>query len=382
MLVKRNILTHLKELGQYFPVISLTGPRQAGKTTLLRELYSDYTYLSLEDPDVLDQAINDPRTFLKEHNNRVIFDEAQRAPELFSYLQTMVDDDPQPSRFILSGSQNFLLQQNITQSLAGRVGIAKLFPFDFSELKNENLLASDFEEAIVKGFYPALFDRNIPSHLFYPSYEQTYIERDVSGLISSLNLEIFRLFLRVCATYAGQLINYSKIARACGVSVNTITSWFSVLEQSYIIFRISPYFKNFGKRIIKSPKLYFYDTGLLCNLLEIRNEKELKSSNYGGALFENLIIADIVKSNHHQGNNSRLYFYRDSNQLEIDLLEAKASKFILTEIKSTRTYRTKLTMNLNRVAKLVDLPAEKKLIYGGDKSFETQETSITPWFDI
>jgi len=257
--------------------------------------------------------------------------------------------------------------------------VAKLFPFDFTELKQENLLSEEYERAIISGFYPAIFDRDIPPHLFYPSYEYTYVERDVTGLISSSNLETFRQFIRICATYASQLISNSKIARSCGVSVGTIISWLSILEQSYIIFRLPPYFNNFGKRLIKSPKLYFYDTGLLCNLLEITNETELKESSFKGALFENLIIANQVKQNHHEGKNVRLYFFRDSNQIEVDLLESKASKLILTEIKSTRTYRMELSKNLHKVATLVDRDVEKRLIYGGDDSFKVKDVNVLPW---
>jgi predicted AAA+ superfamily ATPase len=381
MIITRNIGSHLQELGQYYPIVSLTGPRQAGKTTLLQDLYPDYTYISLEDPDVRDKAQQDPRSFLKKYNNHVIFDDAQRVPELFSYLQTIVDRDKQVGQFILSGSQNFLLRKNITQSLAGRVGIARLFPLDNQELKNAGLLPLNYEDIIHKGYYPALFNLKIPPRLFYPSYEYSYIERDVTGLISAKNLETFRLFVRLCASKVSQNINYSEIAKSAGVSVNTIKSWFSILEQSYIIFRLPPYFKNFGKRLVKSPKLYFYDTGLLCHLLEIEDPNSVADYHQLGALFENLIMANRIKETHHKGKTPRFYFYRDNNQLEVDLFEETPNGYVLTEIKSTRTFRSDSLKGLYKLDKIIDRPTKKRLIYGGEENFEIKDVDIASWAD-
>ena len=379
MLIPRHITAHLRELSLYFPILSLTGPRQAGKTTLLKELYPDYRYVSLEDPDQQLRATEDPRSFLKHYDYNVIFDEAQRVPALFSYLQTVVDEDRQPGRYILSGSQNFLLRQSITQSLAGRVGIARLFPLDLREIAAANVRPKDYETAIYRGFYPAQFDTGVPPRLFYPSYVSSYIERDVSGLISAANLNTFRRFLQLCAAYAGQLLNYSAIARAVGVSVPTIQSWFSVLEQSYLVFRLPPYYKNFGKRITKSPKLYFYDTGLLCYLLSMQSEKDVINYYQLGALFENLIIAERMKRAQHDGKEARLYFYRDSNQLETDLLEETASGLILTEIKANRTYRDNLLANLHKVGKIAGQPIYKQLVFGGDEGFTVRNVQVFPW---
>lgn len=380
MFVPRTIKDHLEELGQYYPIISLTGPRQAGKTTLLRSMFPNYRYVSLEDPDQQLRAVDDPRSFLKHYSEQVIFDEAQRVPTLFSYLQTAVDEDRQVGRYILSGSQNFLLRQNISQSLAGRVGIARLFPLDLSEIHSAELLPASYEEAIFNGFYPAQFDTGVPPRLFYPSYVASYIERDVTGLISANNLNTFRRFLQICAAYAGQLLNYSAIASAVGVSVPTIQSWFSVLEQSYLVFRLPPYFKNFGKRIIKSPKLYFYDTGLLCYLLTMRTHQDVINYYQLGALFENMVIADQMKAAHHRGEEPRLYFYRDSNQLEVDLLEEHASGIRLTEIKANRTFNPNMLTNLKRVAAFIPQPTNKQLIYGGDETFEVDDTVVKRWF--
>ena len=379
MLIPRRLTKHLEELSLYFPIISLTGPRQAGKTTLLKHLFRDYTYISLEDPDKQSRAMEDPRSFLLQYKNQVIFDEAQRVPELFSYLQTAVDEHRTPGRYILSGSQNFLLRQNITQSLAGRAGIARLFPLDINEIQSSKEYSYDYETAIYNGFYPAQFDTNIPPRLFYPSYVSSYIERDVSGLISATNLNSFRRFLQTCASYAAQVLNYSAIAKMVGVSVPTIQSWFSVLEQSYIVFRLPPYYKNFGKRITKSPKLYFYDTGLLCYLLNIQSPGDVVNYYQLGALFENLIIADAMKSRYHSGNEPRLYYYRDSNQVEVDLLEETPGTLIITEIKASRTYKDKLHSNLHKVEKLATLPVQKQLIFGGDERFTIKGVEVIPW---
>jgi uncharacterized protein len=381
MIIQRQIRQHLEELARFFPIVSLTGPRQAGKTTILKEMFPDYTYLSLEDPDTREQAQQDPRSFLKKYAYRIIFDEAQRVPELFSYLQTLVDAEKLPGRFILSGSQNFLLRQNITQSLAGRVGIARLFPLDFQELHEAGLLSVDYEDAIFRGFYPALYEApQMPVHFYYRSYEYSYLERDVSGIVAASNLETFKQFIRICAANVGELVNFSSMARDIGVTINTVKSWLSVLEQSYVVFTVLPYFKNFGSRQIKTPKLYFYDTGLLCHLLEIQSAAQIRAYYKFGAIFENLILAERLKHGHHTGYPPRLYFYRDSNQNEIDLLEETALHYKLTEIKSTRTFQSKLLTNLYKVEKRIpDRPCQKHLVYGGDEPLEFQGVAVIPW---
>ena len=259
------------------------------------------------------------------------------------------------------------------------MGIARLFPLDLKELQHASISLSDYETTMLNGFYPAHFDREVPPRLFYPSYTASYIERDVSGLISSSNLNTFRRFLQICATYASQLINYSAIARDVGVSVPTIQSWFSVLEQSYLIFRLSPYYRNFNKRLLKSPKLYFYDTGLLCYLLNIQNPRDLMNYYQLGALFENLVIADYMKRSYHHGIEPKYYFYRDSNQLEIDLIEETAQGYNLIEVKATRTYKSKLLKNLHLFEKFSDRPVRKVLVYGGDESFEVEGGEVVGW---
>lgn len=378
MFIPRNIPAFLAELGTFFPVISLTGPRQAGKTTLLREMYPDYRYVSLENLDIRTYAREDTRGFLKEFDEYVIFDEAQRVPDLFSYLQGVVDEKRTPARFILSGSQNFLLRKNITQSLAGRVGIARLFPLDNQELKNAGRLPTEFHEAVFQGGYPGLVASDFRPSIFYSSYLASYVERDVSELITPANLDIFQRFLRICATYAGQTINYTKLSTDTGISIPTAKSWLGILEQSYIIFRLPPFFRNFGKRLTKTPKIYFYDSGLLCFLLSISAPQEVLG-DFKGALFENMIVADAFKTFYHSGEEPRLYFYRDKQQNEVDLIYEKASLARLYEIKATGTYRPRLVDKMEQLAYHWDRPCETNLIYDGDEEHRVRKSNMVNW---
>ncbi|MEM8586115.1 MAG: ATP-binding protein [Bacteroidota bacterium] len=380
--VDRGLTRHLREVGQYFPIISLTGPRQAGKTTLLREMYPDYKYVSFENPKIDAAFKEDPEAFLNAYNQYVIFDEAQNVPDLFSYLQGMVDDQRTPSRFILSGSQNFLLRKNITQSLAGRVVPLTLFPLDQSELTNSNRLSEYRNDAIFRGGYPGLEIASIPPGVFYGAYLQTYIERDVQGLIDSTNLTTFKIFLKVCASFSGQLMNYSSISKAVGVSVPTVKSWLSILEQSYLIFTLVPYFKNFKKRLVKSPKLYFYDTGLLCYLLDIESPEMLGKHVASGAIFENYVVSEVHKMNVHRGKENKFYFYRDSTKLEVDLVEDRAFKAKLWEIKSALEVDTRQVNNLALVARNFDQLIQKGIIYGGGISEYREGIQVLAWNDL
>ncbi|WP_116106530.1 ATP-binding protein [Lewinella sp. IMCC34191] len=330
--------------------ISFPGPRQSAKTTLLKQLFPDYRYLS----------------FLQRNDRQVILDEAQRVPDLFSYLQTRVDEDREPGRYVLSGSQNFLLSERISQSLAGRVGVARLLPLDFAELSAADLLPPTPPDAIVRGFYPELYQTDLPSSFFYPSYVSTYLERDVTPLVRSANMGDFRRLMALCAASVSQTLNYSTFAKRLQLSVPTVKTWLHYLEQSYVIFTVGPYFENFGKRLVKSPKLYFTDTGLAAYLLQLGDGAQVQASEGYGALFENLIVANLRKSRFHAGNQHPLYYYRDNHQLEVDLLEPTGSELILTEIKATTTYRDRLRTNLDKVAKLVGKPVRKRVIYGGD----------------
>jgi predicted AAA+ superfamily ATPase len=373
---------HIRDLANFFPAISLTGPRQAGKTTLLKEMFPDYKYVSLENPTIRLAAKSDPASFLAEYNDKVIFDEAQRFPDLFSYLQGMIDEDRRPGRFILSGSQNFLLRKNISQSLAGRIGIVKLLPLDNTELKNASILADTFEEAILTGGYPGLINEGYPREAFYSSYVATYLERDVIELVSSENLDLFQRFIQVCATYTGQAINLSKISNDIGVSVPTVRSWIGILEQSYIIFRLQPFFRNIGKRLAKTSKLYFFDTGLACHLLGLHDIEEVKSYDKLGALFENMMIADALKSFHHMGATPRFYYYRDTHQQEVDLVYERGNFARLWEMKISWNYKPRMIKTMERVAEYWDRPTETNLIYTGDEEHRVNKSTMINWRNV
>lgn len=379
MYVSRSLHQLLNELKRSFPVISLTGPRQAGKTTLLRHHFPDYRYVSFEQPSIRKAFESDPEGFLRTYHGQVIFDEAQNVPELFSYLQGMVDEDRQPGRFILSGSQNFLMRKNITQSLAGRVGIAELLPLDQVEMQQSNLLPTTPEEAIFNGSYPEQTVNPVRHRLFYDSYLYSYVQRDVAGLINPGNLLNFQRFMSIAAGYAGQLLNYSNMATALGVSVPTVTNWLSILDQSYITFLLPPYFKSVTRRLVKSPKLYFYDTGLLCHLLELNRPSELRNFYMYGSLFEDYIVADAVKQGLHAGYRPNYYFYRDNNGTEIDLVRERPGQTTLWEIKSNETYHPRLTRTLRRVGAAEFPGAEQRLVYGGKDQMTLEGVKQIPW---
>jgi predicted AAA+ superfamily ATPase len=380
-IISRSIDTIVLTLKEQYPILSITGPRQSGKTTFLKHFFNDYRYVSLENKDEREFATNDPNGFLKKYDNKVIFDEAQYVPELFSYLQTKVDESGATGQFILSGSQNFLLLQNITQSLAGRVAIIKLLPFDFKELQLSSNLNENWMEMAVKGFYPALYQRNINSSIYFNNYIETYIERDVRMLQNVHNLEIFRKFLKICAHRVGQLFNINHIANECGISQPTAKSWLSLLESSYIIFKVAPYFENFSKRVIKTPKMYFYDTGLLCYLLSIKNADELSINILKGSIFENMIIAETQKKNYHNYLLKDYYFWRDSNGHEVDLLTTEGNILEMIEIKSTQTITNKLFLEMDYLEKIIPTyySVQKNLIYSGTENQMRTNYKIWSW---
>lgn len=383
MEVKREIINYMNFLKDKYPILALTGPRQSGKTTLLRELFPSYRYISLENPDLRKFAENDPNNFLKEYDSFCIIDEAQRVPHLFSYLQTIVDEKKIMGQYILSGSQNFLLLRNITQSLAGRVALFKLFPFDFNEMKAGNFLSKNYIEAMINGFYPAIYDRNIPSTTFYKNYIETYVERDIAELVNIRDMRTFRTFLSLCASRAGSLLNLSSLANDCNITQPTAKSWLSLLESSYIIYLLHPYHKNFDKRVIKSSKLYFYDTGLLCHLLKIKDEKQIKFNTYKGHLFENMIVMELVKQNYHQNLMKEFWFWRNSDGREIDLLSQEDDFLDVFEIKSTATIAPNLFKELEYFDKLAkDEIGTKTLIYSGLQTQDRTFAKVLSWFDI
>jgi predicted AAA+ superfamily ATPase len=378
-LIKKQMDVSLKK----YPVLVLTGPRQSGKTTFLKEQFPSYTYVNLENPDLRNYAIKDPNGFLTEHSRYVILDEVQRVPHLFSYLQTKVDEDKITGQYILSGSQNFHLMRSITQSLAGRVGLFKLLPFDIQEMEQAGWLNDDYAVNLQRGFYPGLYDRDIPSKVFYSNYIQTYVERDLSELIHVKDLKQFRNFISLCAARAGQLLNLNSLANECGISQPTAKSWISVLETSYIVYQLQPYYSNFNKRITKSPKLYFYDTGLLCFLLKINDASSLKISRHKGNLFENYVINEYLKQNYHRNLILDFWFWRDAVGHEIDLIWQKSEKLNLVEIKATETVMPEMFRGLSYFEKFIpDLIESKTLVHTGLYNQNRTAGKVQTWKDI
>lgn len=384
MMVNRIISSSIKEIIGKYPIIAVTGPRQSGKTTLLKSMFPEYEYVSLENPDMRSFAETDPNGFLNKYNEKIIFDEIQRVPLLFSYLQTIVDESGLMGQFILSGSQNFHLMNSITQSLAGRVAIFKLFPFDFQELKSVDWLKEKYTDVMIKGFYPAIYDRDIEPNIFYSNYLQTYIQRDVSELIAIKDMHSFNRFLALCATRAGQLLNLNSLANECGISQPTAKAWLSALENSYIVFLLNPFHKNFSKRIIKSPKLYFYDTGLLSYLLKINDSDDLVNQSVKGTLFENMMVSEYIKRIYHKNDlQSEVWFWRDTAGNEVDLLIQKPKSVEVLEIKATQTIMPDLFKGLNYFENLAEYDNLKKtLVYGGNEYQQRSAGSVVPWFDF
>lgn len=369
------------EMAKKFPVIKITGPRQSGKTTLCKSVFSQYAYVSLENPDTREFAQSDPKGFLDTYTGNLIIDEAQHVPELFSYIQGIVDEKKQTGQFILSGSQNFLLLEKISQSLAGRVYVFHLLPLSYAELKNENV--KDLKDAIFYGGYPRLFDANIAPKDFFPSYIQTYLERDVRNMINLRDLNLFNAFLKLCAGRIGQLFNANSLSTEIGVDAKTIQNWISILEKSFVVFRLYPWHENFNKRVIKTPKLYFYDTGLACGLLGIKSVEELELHFAKGGLFENFIILEKMKLKLNMGEQADLFFWRDSHGNEIDVLETKGNTQVVTEIKSAKTLKNDFFKGLQwyeKIAKKYSI--KKQLVYGGDDNQKRTEAEVISWRNI
>jgi predicted AAA+ superfamily ATPase len=376
-MISRAISPALKKLLRYYPIVSLSGPRQSGKTTLLRQQFSSLPYYSLEDPDILRFTHEDARGFLDQSPKGCIIDEVQLNPSLLSYLQTRVDLNPKV-KYLISGSQNFLLMEKVSQSLAGRAGLLTLLPFDRQEMPIDRL-----EEWMWKGGYPALYDRNIPPKVFFPNYVQTYLERDVRSLLNVGSLLDFERFLRLCAGRAGQLVNLSALASDTGVSVNTAKAWLSVLEASYTVFLLPSYHNNFNKRLIKMPKLYFWDTGLLAWLLGIEKASQVATHYAVGAIFENAVIAELAKSYYNRGEVPRFYFFRDSNGNEVDLLIEHGRKIKALEIKYGKTIHPESFRGLNTWNKISgQSPENGFLVYGGAQSSTYNKFNVVPWTGI
>ncbi len=378
-MIYRDLTPVIQQMAAKMPVISITGPRQSGKTTLARHCFPDYTYVNLESPETRLFATEDPKAFLRQHKTGLIIDEAQRVPELFSYLQVISDASGKPGEYILTGSQNFMLLRSISQSLAGRVFLSHLLPFSIQELAHAGQPPRDADQAMVTGFYPRLYDQVIQPNLFYPSYIQTYLERDIAGLVSARNLLAFRKFIQLLAGRIGQLINFSSLGIEVGVDHKTIQSWCSLLERGFIIYFARPYHRNFAKRIVKTPKVYFHDTGLAANLLGITSTADLTHHWARGALFENLILADTLKTFYNRGLQPPVYFWRDNKGLEIDLIIEKGTALTAIEIKSGTTVTSAFLTNLRKFDQFANLPLEKMIVYGGDDHMTLHDIQVLPW---
>jgi hypothetical protein len=367
-------------LARGFPVIAITGPRQSGKTTLARSAFPHKPYLTLEDPDTRLLAESDPRGLLAAYPDGLIIDEAQRAPLLFSYLQGLVDKKLVPGKYVLTGSQQFGLLSGITQSLAGRVGLVQLLPFAMDELESAGKLTEDINRLMLYGMYPPFYDRDLTPSDWFPAYVNTYIERDVRQLINVRDLSAFQRFIRMCAARTGQLLNLSSLASDCGISHNTAAAWISVLEASYIVFLLRPHFSNFNKRMVKTPKLYFIDTGLAAWLLGVREQEQLVFHAQRGALFENLVVMEFLKAKFNRGQQADLHFWRDSKGLEVDLLLDDGITLKPVEIKSGQTIVADSLTSLKKWCELSDgLDRPAWLVYGGTSELANGNISIIPW---
>ncbi len=382
-MISRTLSDKLKYFAKLYPVISVTGSRQSGKTTLVKQVFANYKYFNLEDVDIRNFAITDPKGFLGNAGNGMILDEIQRVPELFSYIQNIVDESDKTGQFIITGSQNFLLMESITQTLAGRIAILKLLPFSNFELKKANLISDNFRTQIFKGAYPRLYDKNIPPKDFYPFYIQTYLERDVKQIRNISNQNTFIRFIKMCAGRVGQLLNIANLANDCGITQVTAKSWLSVLEASYIIYFLQPHSKNFNKRLVKMPKMYFCDTGLVCSLLGIKDKNQVQPHYLYGALFENFIINEFQKFFYNNVIEPELYFWRDKNGKEIDLIIEMQNKLMAVEIKAGETFVGDYFKNLKYWNKLSGNSEENSfIVYGGKKNLKTSNGELFSWLNI
>jgi len=378
---KRLITSTLTQNAQQFPATLLTGPRQSGKTTLLKSLFPQYGYANLESPDTLLRLQGDPRGFLFANKQGWIIDEAQQFPQLFSYLQECLDEPHRQYPFILSGSQNFLLNEQISQTLAGRVAVLELLPLSYAEyLTNPDVKPLPLWQFLYQGSYPRPYQEHLDVTIWYNSYIRTYLERDVRTLINVRDLTKFQLFLKLCAGRHGQLLNLSSLAQDCGISQTTATEWLSVLENSYIIYRLSPHYKNFNKRLVKTNKLYFYDTAIVSHLLGIESPDHLQIHAQRGFIFEGFVLTEIIKFYLAQGKKAPIYFWRDQTGTEIDVILEKGEELIAIELKSTATFTVDLLTEIRRWRKIAGNGVKKAIIiYGGTESFEYDGFSIVSW---
>jgi predicted AAA+ superfamily ATPase len=382
-MITRVAQNKLSELRTEFPVVAVTGPRQSGKTTLVQSFFSDFKYYNLEELDMREEVRLDPRGFLAKQNSGFIVDEVQNVPDFFSYLQSFADNQKRMGQIILTGSQNFLLLEKISQSLSGRVGILELMPLQLNEYNQfrENKLT--INEILYSGLYPAIYDRNIQPYNWYSQYIRTYIERDVRQIKNITNLGVFQRFIKLCAGRIGQLLNTNSLANDLGVNLNTVRSWLDILESSYVIFRLNPHHKNFNKRVVKQKKLYFVDVGLAAHLLGIESPEQVDTHYLKGNLFENLIISEFFKERYNKGKPSNLFFWRDHIGNEVDLLIEQGNTLTPIEIKSSQTLHSSLMDGLKKYTKFSLQNAQSShLIYGGKRSTTLDRYNAHSWEEL
>ncbi|MCK6612199.1 MAG: ATP-binding protein [Bacteroidia bacterium] len=381
-MIQRAAAVKIKYLARKFPAVGLLGPRQSGKTTLAQELFPKKPYISFENQDNVLLATKDPRAFLSAYSKGAIFDEIQRVPQLLSYMQGIIDAQPNKvGLFIITGSQNLLLLDTITQTLAGRIAFIHLLPFSLGELKSGKNGIPTLNKLILNGGYPRLYDKKIKPTDYYPNYLLTYVERDVRQIKNISNLAMFQRFLKVCATRVGQEINYSSISNDTGVDQKTILSWFGILEASFIAFRLQPFYNNLGKRLTQMPKLYFYDTGLCCSLLELETESHVNTHPLRGALFENLIILELIKTRFNNGQRNNLYFWRDRTGNEIDVLMEQSGQVVPLEIKTASTFTSDYVKGIRYWKKINPQVQDAYVVFTG-KTAEFDSTQLLNWKEI
>jgi len=385
MFIKRTITSQVKQAAKEFPVIAIVGPRQSGKTTLAQTEFAQHAYISLEDYDIRELAKSDPRTFLQEYPSKkgIILDEIQHAPELLSYIQTIVDRDKKNGFFIVTGSQNFLVDQAITQTLAGRMAILTLLPLSIGELKKAGVLPKKIDTLIYNGCYPKAYAEKVTISRLYKNYLRAYVERDVRQVRNVADLSVFQKFMQLCAGRIGQILNMTSLGNDCGINHATVKSWLSILEASYVIYLLYPYYKNFGKRVIKAPKIYFYDTGLACSLLKINSSKDLLQHYLRGGLVESVIILDFLKQQYNLDQQPSLYFWRDKTGNEVDCIIERAQGQIPVEIKAGKTVAQDYFKGLNYWQETIkEKNAKSYLVYGGDKNQKWAQGSVISWNSV
>ena len=383
MIIERDISSICKEIFGKYPVLTITGPRQSGKTTLAKRLFPEKRYVNLEDPDTRMLALNDPRSFLSNFPDGAIIDEIQRVPDITSYLQTIVDGKRNNSMFVLTGSQQFEISQSISQSLAGRSAVIKLLPLSLKELQN-SFPQVDLDNLLLQGFYPGRYANDIPPHIFYRSYLETYVERDLRQLSQIENLPIFEKFMRLLAGRVGQLLNFSSLANDLGVSHTTIKKWVNLLEAGDVVCMLQPFYRNIGKRLIKMPKIYFYDTGLAAYLLGVENAQQLKLHPLRGNIFENFVIVEFLKSRYNQAKSSNIFFYRDRTGNEVDIVAENPLSLMPVEVKSAETITKDFVKGIKHFKNLFkDESANGVVIYAGNESsYSYGEYSYISWKDL